>query len=77
MTGNGSGLTGGTFLITQNQTNNTFQHDMAIKFGKPTPFKDDGGIFAIEWEATIVEDPLWGASGQSQKLTVTNLITAL
>ena len=77
MTGSGTGLTGGTFLITQNQTNNTFQHDMAVKFGKPTPFKDDSGIFAIEWEATIVEDPNWGASGTSQKLTVTNLITAL
>lgn len=56
---------------------NEFKHDMAVKVSKPNPFKDDGGIFAIEWDLTVVEDPAWGASGQSQQVTVTNLITAL
>lgn len=52
----------------------TFQHDMAIKIGKPTPFSDDSGIFAIEWECLVVEDPTWG---KAHTLTVTNLLTAL
>jgi hypothetical protein len=56
--------------------NSTITHDMAIKFGKPSTFSDDSGVFAIEWECTIVEDPSWN-SGQSQTITVTNLIAAL
>ncbi len=55
---------------------NTYQHDMAVKVSKPNPWKDDSGIFAIEWELTIVEDPSWN-SGQSQVVTVTNTRTAL
>lgn len=74
MTGNGTGLTGGTFVVTQAQAYNTFQHDMAVKFNKPTAFADDQGVFAIEWEADLVEDPTWG---KSQVFTCTNLITAL
>jgi len=73
-TGNGAGLTGGTFLITQTQAYNVFQHDMALKIGKPAPFSDDQGVFATEWECTVVEDPTWA---KAQTATVTNLITAL
>ena len=76
MTGSGGGLTGGTFTITQNQSYNIFQHDMACKVGKPSEFKDAQGIYAVEWELNIVEDPSW-SSGQAQVVTVTNLITAL
>lgn len=76
MTGSGAGLTGGTFTVTQNQSYNIFQHDMALKVSKVTPFQDKDGLYAIEWEFTLVEDPNW-ASGQAQKVTVTNLITAL
>lgn len=53
---------------------NEIKHDMAIKIGKPSTFSDDSGIFAIEWECTVVEDPTWG---NAQLMTVTNLITAL
>lgn len=75
LTGTFSGLTTpSNAAITQTQIYNTFTHDMAVKFGKPTAFSDDQGIFAIEWEATIVEDATWG---KSQVVTVTNLITAL
>lgn len=79
MTATDVSLSGGTptIAVTQTQIYNTFQHDMAIKFGKPSAFGDDSGIYAIEWEATIVEDPSWGASGTAQTITVTNLITAL
>lgn len=73
-TGSGAGLTGGTFLITQAQSYNIFQHDMAVKIGKPAPFSDDQGVFATEWECTIIEDPTWA---KAQTATVTNLLTAL
>lgn len=53
---------------------NTFQHDMAIKFNKPSPFQDKDGVFALEWQCQIVEDPTWA---KSQTITVTNLLTAL
>lgn len=53
---------------------NGFQHDMAIKIGKPSTFSDDSGIFAIEWDCDVVEDSTWG---KAQTITVTNLLTAL
>lgn len=53
---------------------NSFVHDMAIKFGKPSEFKDEQGIYALEWECNIVQDATWG---HAQTVTVTNLITAL
>lgn len=54
----------------------TFQHDMAIKFNKPSPFQDKDGIFALEWQCQIVEDPTWG-TGKAQTITVTNLLATL
>ena len=56
------------------QAYNINQHDMAVKVSKPNPFKDHKGVFAEEWEFTIVEDATWG---KSQTVTVTNLLTAL
>lgn len=73
-TGNGAGLTGGTFLITQAQVYHTFWHDMAIKIGQPSEWQDSDGIYAIEWECGIFEDATWG---HSNLVTVTNLLTAL
>ncbi|SRR5712691_6722167 len=55
-----------------------FRHDMAVKFGKPSAFEDDQGVYALEWEGTVVEDPTWGTTpGTAQKFTVTNLLAAL
>ena len=51
-----------------------FKHDMAIRVVKTTPFKDEQGIYAVEWELDVIEDATWG---KAQTLTVTNLITAL
>ncbi|MEO6892515.1 MAG: hypothetical protein ABI324_26325 [Ktedonobacteraceae bacterium] len=51
-----------------------FKHDMAVKFGKPSTFSDDQGVYAIEWELTVVEDPTWA---KAQTITVTNLLAAL
>jgi hypothetical protein len=53
-----------------------FQHDMAIHFVKSAPFKDDQGLYAIEWDFTVVEDASWN-SGQSMKFHTTNLQSAL
>lgn len=55
---------------------NIFQHDMACKVGKPSTLGDEQGVYSVEWELNIIEDPAW-ASGQAQKFTVTNLIAAL
>lgn len=52
------------------------QHDMAVKLTNVSEFKDEDGIFAIEYEGEICEDAAW-SSGQSQTMTVTNLLTAL
>jgi hypothetical protein len=75
LTGNFSGLTTpANASIAQNQSYYAMTHDMAIKVGKPTAFQDSEGVYALEWECTIVEDPIWG---NAQKLTFTNLLTAL
>lgn len=52
---------------------NTFTHDLAVKVGKPSAFQNKDGIFAIEWEFLVVEDPTWA---KSQTITVTNLLTS-
>ena len=64
----------GPVIDTPNTINNEFKHDMAVKVGKPSTFSDSDGIYAIEWECLIVEDPTWG---KAHTATVTNLITAL
>jgi hypothetical protein len=74
LTGSGTGLTGGTFLITQAQEYNAFQHDMAVKVGKPDKWSDSDGLYAISWEFTIVEDATWGKAHQ---ITLTNTLTSL
>lgn len=74
LTGNGGTLTGGTFLVTQTQIYNVFQHDMALKIGKPSPWQDSDGIFAVEWECQVVEDSTWN---KAQTVKVTNLLSAL
>lgn len=56
--------------------NATFQHDMALKFDKPDQFGDEQGVYAIQYNCTVVEDPSW-SSGKAQTITVTNLIASL
>jgi hypothetical protein len=51
-------------------------HDMAVKLTDISEFKDQDGIFAVEYTGMIAEDPSWG-SGKSQVLTITNTLTAL
>jgi hypothetical protein len=51
-------------------------HDMAIKLTDVSDFKDEEGVFAIEYTGEICEDSSWG-SGKSQVMTLTNTLTAL
>lgn len=75
MTGSGASLTTpANFGITQTQVYAQFKHNMAAKVSKPNPFQDKDGIFATEWEFTVVED---AASGLAQQFILTNLLTAL
>jgi hypothetical protein len=69
----------GATIDTPNSIKNEFKHQLAIKVGKPTDFKEEQKIFATEWECTVVQDPLWVTNSlpTAQKITVTNLITAL
>ena len=75
LSGSGALLTTpANFGIVTAVVNATFQHDMAVKVSKPTPFQDKNGVFAEEWELAVMEDPTWG---NAHKVTVTNLLTAL
>jgi hypothetical protein len=67
----------GATIDTPNSIVNEFMHDMAVKVGKPAALADKAGIYAIEWPFNVVQDPAWGSGGTAQKITVTNLITAL
>lgn len=51
-------------------------HDMALKLTNISEFKDQDGIFAVQYEGEVVEDTAWG-TGQAQVFTLTNLLTAL
>ena len=64
----------GNVIDGTNTLNNTFHHDMAVKFGKPDPFSDANGVFAIGYTCTIVEDATWGHSHQ---ILLSNLIPTL
>lgn len=68
-------LTGGTPTLTVAALAYAlFQHDMAVKISNPTPFQDKDGVFAEEWEFTVVEDSTWG---KSHLFTIQTLLTAL
>jgi hypothetical protein len=34
--------------------------DMAVKFGQPSEFRDESGIYAVEYPATLTDDLTWG-----------------
>jgi hypothetical protein len=68
-------LTGGTPTVASVATAYAqFQHDMAVKVNKPNPFQDDNGVYAIQYDFTIVEDATWA---NAQKFVCTTLLTAL
>lgn len=52
----------------------TFQMDMALKVANVSEFKDEDGVFAIEWEFMVITDPTWA---KAVELTIINAETAL
>lgn len=72
----GLGTPGNASLNTTAQSSNQFTHDMALKAAKPNAFADQQGIYAVEWDLTVVQDTSWN-SGQAQQLSVINLLSAL
>lgn len=52
----------------------TVQIDAALKVAEVSEFRDEDGIFAIEWSFTGIHDATWGKSTQ---IEVTNILTAL
>lgn len=66
----------GVTIDVPNSIKNEWIHDMAIKFGKPDPFQDDQGVFAVAYPFTVVEDPAW-STGTAEMITLTNLLTTL
>jgi hypothetical protein len=66
----------GPVIDSPNSINATLQHDMACFVTNMAEFSDSDGVYAVEYTLAIAEDTAWG-TGQAQKLTLTNLITAL
>lgn len=76
LTGSGAGLTGGALTITAAPVTSGFTHDMAVKVVSATPLADSEGVYAIEWEFEVAEDPAWN-TGQAQKLSGTCTLASL
>lgn len=51
-----------------------FRWDVALKVRAPSAFRDEEGVYAIEWTFDIVHDPAWG---RSQQVVVQNTTAAL
>src|SRR5258708_1477045 len=76
MTATNVSLTGGTptLVVTQTQVYATFEHQLAVKVSKPNPFSDKDGVFAEEWDFTIVQDP---HRRPTPHILITNLLPPL
>ena len=60
-------------------TNNikaAFRHDMACYISNMDPFEDSDGVYAVKYTLQVAEDTAW-STGTAQKLTLTNLVSAL
>lgn len=63
LTTNGAALTGGsspTSAITSSQQFYLYQQDIAVKVTDVAEFKDEEGVYAIEYTLEAVYDPTWG-----------------
>lgn len=66
----------GPVIDSGHSINATFQHDMAVFCSDMAEFSDVDGVYAVEYTFQVAEDSAW-SSGQSQVLTLTNLLSAL
>lgn len=59
-----------------NSVNAAFTHDMALFVANMAEFSDVDGVYAVEYTMSVAEDSAWG-TGEAQKLSMTNLLSAL
>lgn len=59
LTGDGTGLTGGTFAVTAAPQYYLLRIDTALQLQKAAAFSIKKTVYAREWDFTIVEDPTW------------------
>jgi hypothetical protein len=64
----------GPVIDQTNSINAELKHDMACFVTSMAEFSDSDGVYAVEYTLAVAEDTSWG---NAQKLTLTNLITAL
>ncbi len=83
LTGDGTGLTGGTFAITAHLIKYLLRIDSAIKFTKQSAYKAVGqssGLLGSDYPFTIVKDPAWtsvNSAGQMFQITLVNIVPAI
>ena len=71
--GQGATIDGGNAIKAE------FKHDMAVFCSDVQEFSDVDGVYAVEYTFQLAEDTGWSAlaGGTAQKLTLTNLLSAL
>ena len=76
LTGSGSGLTGGSLVITAAPFYASFTHDMAVFVTNMGELADIDDVYGVEYTFEVAEDTAW-SSGQSMVLTFQNTLSAL
>ena len=66
----------GPVLDQANSINYGLTHDLCFFVTNVADFSDSDGVYAIEWTLSLAEDVSWG-TGQAQKITLTNALSAL
>lgn len=66
----------GPIIDSANSVNAAMTHDMACFVSNMAEFSDVDGVYAVEYTLAVAEDAAWG-SGEAQKFTLTNLLSAL
>ena len=66
----------GAVIDAGHSINATMTHDMACFVSDMKEFSDVDGVYAVEYTLIVAEDASWN-SGEAQKMTLTNLVSAL
>ena len=66
----------GPVLDGPNSINYGLIHDFCFFVTAVADFSDSDGVYAIEWTLELAEDTAWG-TGEAQKITLTNSLSAL
>lgn len=66
----------GPLIDVANSVAATFTHDMACFVTNMAEFADEEGVYAVQYTLALAEDTAWN-TGTAQKITLTNLVSAL